>query len=444
MALFEADALEASNLLTSGNREQAVEMLNNLLTRPTPQDIPSKLLAMYLHPALFTWLTSLKMRKHSFPSQYVLLQMKQLLLEIIQQHEVSDPAELNSFNKEIQGLLRRTLYDIVGSGLLSPLPPRNKNFNTNFLQFTGSIGGETLAAGMDTGVSTLDPTGATSKAAEITLSKAFVTQSNVAGSSGLAAMHMRIAQYFMGCGQWREVLRHLKAYSILPTPHEDRLNAGLRSQNALMACLSLSKLHCYEKAREHGFKAIEEAVEARNDGSSLALALGAFAGIEAGRTRRYSIIPKLLLLKVLDTTYSTSPPHQNTGVPSKFQLENRKGDILMLLAALVPHLTMSWAYQSMTPVQRQELTGRQFPGMKFFEAQFDNMIFLVDSDVRRKQEEARAGRTFWMNRRLEVELYTEAEQLLFAKEMPYIKHFANSDWAQMVQDRPLHAISFKS
>lgn len=434
LALFEADALEASNLLISGDRERAVDMLNNLLTRPTPQDIPSKMRTMYLHPALLTWLTSLKIRKHSFPSQHVLLQMKQPLLEIIQNHEVSDPAELKSFNDDIQGLLRRTLYDIIGSGSLFPLPPRNKNFNTNLLKFTGYIGGETVAAGMDTGVSTLDPTGATSEAAEITLSKAFVTQSNVAGSSGLAAMHMRIAQYFMGCGQWREVLRHLKAYSMLPVPHEDRLNAGLRSQNALMACLSFSKLHCYEKAREHAFKAIEEAVEAKNDGSSLAMALGAFAGIEAGRTRRYSIIPKLLLLNVLDVTYSTSPPHQNTGVPSESQLKNRKGDILILLAALVPHLTMSWAFQSMTPVQRQEFTGRQFPGMKSFEAQCDNIIVLVRSDLRRKQEEARAGRKFWMDRSLEVELYTEAEQLLFAKEMPYVKHFADSAWARTVLD----------
>ena len=256
--------------------------------------------------------------------------MKQPLLEIIQEHEVCEPSELDSFNHSVQNLLRRSLYDIARSESIFPLPVRNKNFDIRYLEFLGAGGGETVAMGIDTGVSTLDPTGATSQEAECILSRLFVNQANVAGNSGLAATHMRIAQYFLGCGQWREVLRHLKAYSILPMPSEDRLNPALRSQNALMASLCFSKLHCYEEAREHAFKAIEETDKARGDDPTcLTIALGAFAGIEAGRSRWYSVIPKLLLLRLLDITYSTSPPHQNTGIPSQVQLRNRKGDELM-------------------------------------------------------------------------------------------------------------------
>lgn len=431
LALLEADAMEAGRFLTSGDREQAFKLLNNLLTRPPPLGIPLKALSTYLHPTFMAWLTTLKIRKHTFPSQHVLLQMKEPLLNIIQKHEVCKPAEIDLFIEPIQSLLRRSLFDIVESVSLFPLPPRNKHFDARFIQLFGSIGGETVAVGMDTGISTVDP-GGTSEAAETSFFKAFINQSNVAGSSGLAAMHMRIAQYFMGCGQWREVLRHLKAYSILPMPSEDRLNAGLRGQNALMASLCFSKIHAYEQARQHAFKAIEEAVEARDDGQSLVSALGAFAGIEGGRSRRYSVIPKLLVLRILDITYSNSPPHQNTNIASHFQLRNRKGDNLMLLDALTPQLYMPDAYEGLTTEQREEQIGRSFPGIKFWEDRLDHMIFLVSSDIQRKQEEARAGRVFWMDRDLEVELYTEAEQLLFAKEMPVAKHFADSGWALMV------------
>src|SRR6266511_1930319 len=73
----------------------------------------------------------------------------------------------------------------------------------------------TLISGTDISVTTIDPTGATSPAAEASLLRAFMTQANVAGSSSLAAMHMRIAMYSISCGQWQEILRHLKAYASL-------------------------------------------------------------------------------------------------------------------------------------------------------------------------------------------------------------------------------------
>jgi hypothetical protein len=169
------------------------------------------MLAMYLNPAFYGWLTSLQAPKHAFLSQHVLFQMKRPLLGIIQEREVNDAEELDSFNDAVQALLWISLYEIIGAGSLFPLPPRNKHFDSRFLKFSGPIGGESVAFGMETGVSTLDPTRATSDEAEKTILKAFMSQSNVAESRGLIAMHMRIAMCFVGCGQWREVLRYLKA-----------------------------------------------------------------------------------------------------------------------------------------------------------------------------------------------------------------------------------------
>jgi len=427
LLLLEADALEAVDLISSGDKRKASVILNRLLTQKPPSWIPIRCLPLYLNLAFCTWLSYLKSRNHNFPSQHTLLQSKKPLIEIIREYKVADQIEMDSFIGPVKDNLERTLYDIIGSGALTKLPPLNKRFGARFLDDHGAIAGETFAVGVDTGLSTVY-LGGTSSYAESTLLTGFLSQSNIAAGSGLAAIHMRISQYFIANGKWQEALRHLKAYSNLPLPAEDRANPGLRSQNHIMACLCFSKLDCFDLAREHAFKAMEEAENAHDDGESLGIAIGAFAGIESGRIKRYSIIPKLLLLKILDIMYSSNP----TTLTPSFKLGNRKGDHLMQLSCLIPHLSMSWAFNHLAEDEKVLEIGYSFPGMEIFEDKLDRMIFIVDRDIQAKMEAARGGRTIWMDRELEVGLYTEAEHILFAKEVPVLKYFKDSPWAKFV------------
>ena len=73
LALLETEALEARNLFASGDREKTSKMLNHLLVLPIPQGVLPQLLSLYLHPAFSVWFTTLRTRKHSFPSQHILI-----------------------------------------------------------------------------------------------------------------------------------------------------------------------------------------------------------------------------------------------------------------------------------------------------------------------------------------------------------------------------------
>ena len=94
LELLEAQATEANILFVAGERDKASAMLQTLLVRKPPPSIPKSQLQMYLNPALSGWRTSLRARKHTFPSIHVLLQMKKTLLDIIREDRVCDNAEL--------------------------------------------------------------------------------------------------------------------------------------------------------------------------------------------------------------------------------------------------------------------------------------------------------------------------------------------------------------
>jgi hypothetical protein len=296
ITLREMEAFEANIHFIRGDRNRAYSIQVGILSTPTPVNIPKNFSKAYLIPTLFQYLSQLKARNPGFPTLQQMIQMETSINEIINSHQKqwdTNENDISNFNAEVQDLLQLPAYSLMTASTPLPIPPRNKKFDSNLLQVFGPSIGEELV----TGLGHIDLKRRMSVSTETTLLKSYLLQSNVAGSSGLASLHMRTAQLLIGTGEWIEALKHLKAYAKLPMPSEDRQNPQLRSQNALLATLCFSRLECWELARGHAFTAVEEAVEAKDDGQSLTQALMALAGLEAARKDAFTLLPKLLVLK---------------------------------------------------------------------------------------------------------------------------------------------------
>jgi hypothetical protein len=438
------DTSEAEHLCLQGDREEGSQKQKQILTDQPPSNIPQHLRILYLIPALCGWLNALTFRDETFPNLHQLIQIKQPIEDILKDHDMWLDSEARAFSEDVQSLFQKSVHEIISMSSGLPVPPPNKRFDSRYLQIYGDAVGDAMVNGL----------GKVHRSAEIdaeteaSLLKAFLLQSSVAGSSGNAAVHMRAASLLVGSGQWVEALRHLKSYAVLPTPQEDRLNPSLRCQNALLAVLCFGKLECWELARQHAFKAVEEAVLARDDGQCLILSLGALAGLEAGRISAPTLMAKLLILKASQVSYSSYQPGRIEGGPSAYQLKTRNGyrfRIMTTLGSLIPEYGCSHHPIFLPMMIKQRLVEREeagevsllLPGVELVEAAMDATVLMISTEISRLKEEANAGRMFWVDEQLEKELWAEAEQIAFGTEPPELKHMANSPLVEVVRCFPI-------
>jgi hypothetical protein len=430
--LARMDTSEAELLCLQEDREPGLQKLRRILTTQPAASLPGGFRITYLAPALSLWLTLASFRDASFPTFRQLILIKRPIEDILRDHDKWLNSEAGAFSDDVRGLLRGSAHDLVSKTTHLPVPPPNKRFESGYLAtFGGSVGDD-----MVTGLGRVRPSLAVDASTDKSMLKTFLLQSNVAGSTGKALLHIRAAGMLVGSGQWVEALRHLKSYAALPTPREDRLNAGLRCQNALMAVVCFGRLKCYELARRHAFKAVEEAVLARDDGHYLTVSLGVLAGIEVGRVGAATLTPKLLVFRAAQVVYSRHQPGRVEGGPSTYQLKSRNGYRLRRLRALTsfePKDAGSSHPMFLDTMIKQRLAEREEAGevsaslqaLKIVEATIDATVQMIFLDILKLLKEASPRGRLWLNTELtelEDKLWMEAEQVAFGTGKPEVKH----------------------
>jgi hypothetical protein len=401
---------EALGLVQKGRPEPAEILLEELMTQE-PDYGPTALRQGHVLRVIYGWVAMLAGRKKGFPNPHELLQMKETIISVVLRLNARSEQQLATYCPTALRMLTSTYYDLQKTSQPLSLPPRTRQFNTQFLKvYKGAGGAAQIVSSMRFDPEAFD--GEDSMKAVDEMTKMMKKHALITGREGDVA-HAKLCEVALAQEDWRAAIKHLTIYNGRKVADSPILH--------LIYTVCFSKLKQWQAARDHAVCAMDVA-ERVNDGTLLPIIYGSLAGLIHGKKGHYSALPKILLLKSLHMLYAKADP-----LPS--HIENRRGMVLGQLLRTVSDQSMARSLGFDPRSLRQR--SKRYKPLEEWEDLLDNILITVDGAVDLKVDRRMDG-VRYDGGVLRRALKKEAEHILFSYEMPDMSHFGRADWAQVV------------